>query len=321
MGQKSLAFALIDHAVRAGADAVKFQAYDPHDLAPYSMHDAYRLRGGAWQGRMLHELYAEARTPWEWFPDLVAACEDAGVRWFASVFSPTGLQRMVDLGMERVKVASAEAVWPELLEAVAGSGLPVVVSDGVATDAQMLEVVDMLGDDITELRCVSRYPADVSDYGLSDLRRVDLTGFFYWRWGVSMHIPYPNVVPVVATVMGASMVEAHLMLPNGRTHRPLDWRHSMVPAEFATMVAAVRAAHGVVTRDRTVAGTSVGFKRRLVWAKDMRAGETVGAHDVVCMRAGSGLEPWDAVKVPGRVLVTDVEQWEPVQEEHYGGQT
>ena len=316
-GREDLAHALIDAAKEAGADAVKFQLYEPADLTIDSDLPHFRLTEGAWAGRTLWDLYEQAKTPRSWFPGLFAHAREVGLIPFASVFSLEGVGYLEALDCPAYKIASAEVVCLDIVRAAAQTGKPVILSDGCATPRQM---VDALGaicsvradwkEQTCCLRCVAEYPADPASYGLAP------DGWNPHPWGVSDHSTNA-LVPAVAAALGASMVEAHLML-DASTYLaaaspfPLDAGHSYFPVEFAEMVDAVRLAARIAHGPHTEQRTTQGFRRRLVWARDLPAGHVVTPEDVLCVRCGEGAEP--DVDIEGRVLrlAEDVEKWGPV---------
>src|SRR5690606_5745404 len=172
-GSLDRARALVRAAAEAGADACKFQVYDPADLTLDTDHPAYRLTAGPWAGRTLHELYAEAQTPREWLPELFDLARASGLVPFASVFSLDGLAFLETLDCPAYKIASAEVECAELVEAVAATGKPVILSDGVADEAMVLRMAGHVPRHHRAiLRCVAEYPADAASYRLGALRRL-----------------------------------------------------------------------------------------------------------------------------------------------------
>lgn len=265
-GREDLAHDLIDTAARAGADAVKFQLYRPEDMTLDSDDPRFMLTRGPWAGRRLFDLYAEAQTPREWFPNLFEHARELGLVPFASVFAPWAVEYLERLGCPAYKIASAEAVVPDLIRCAAETGKPVIVSDGLADEEAMRRADLVAGRDIIRLRCVASYPATATDYRFGDLASGP-----WLLWGVSDHTT-DGVAATVAVALGASMVEAHLWLgvTGHRGSWPLDVAHSYDPDEFGEMVRAVRQA-AVMRRPRTSCPDPPEFARRPVDGKLVRA--------------------------------------------------
>ena len=128
-GDFDRALRIIDAAAQAGADAVKFQAYTAESLTlDIDLEDFKITAQGPWQGRKLFELYQEAATPFEWFPELFAACKQRGIIAFASPFDKAAVDMLEALEAPAYKIASFEAVDHELITACAQTGKPLIIS-------------------------------------------------------------------------------------------------------------------------------------------------------------------------------------------------
>ncbi len=321
-GSKQLAYKLIDAAAESGADAVKFQLYRPEQMVHDRMVRA-EIPSGPWKGRSPYALYRDAMTPADWIEDLFDHAGLVGIPAFTSVFDPADVPWLEDLGCPRYKVASAEAMWPELLDALVMTAKPLVVSDGMVTGEELRWLHGYLYGDVTLLRCVSDYPAKAASYGFGD----NQLPFMSWAstqadfrpklftWGVSDHSCDP-LVAVTAAAMGASMIEAHLMLPGTD---PLDAGHSYLPHEFADMVQQVRAAAAMRERKRQEpSADAMQWRRRLVWAKDMEAAQLVEDEHVVTLRAPEGMEPYRKGEVVGKHMACWVSAGTGVDPEDVG---
>ncbi|MBT6961392.1 MAG: pseudaminic acid synthase, partial [Rhodospirillaceae bacterium] len=119
-GDFQRALKIIAASADAGADAVKFQAYTADSLTlDVDRTDFYASGDSPWAGQKLHDLYKKASTPYEWFPDLFAACKDAGLIPFASPFDQAAIDMLQDLDAPAYKIASFEAVDHGLIAACA----------------------------------------------------------------------------------------------------------------------------------------------------------------------------------------------------------
>ena len=227
MGDPIAALGLIAVAKDAGADVVKLQCYTPDELC--DPEDGRTFASGPWKGRRLYDLYTEAQTPREWFPDLIAYCREIGIPWFSSVFSPDGVRFLEGLDCPVYKIASQDVDDMNLWRAIRATGKPIIASDGCRSSLQGHRLPDIA------LRCVSEYPAPLSGYGLKHPPQ-------HSAWGLSLHTV--SALPaIVAVAKGAVMVEAHLMLA-GTT--PLDQHHSFTPAHFHDLVKQIRYAEMVL---------------------------------------------------------------------------
>ena len=161
---EDLAVELVQAANDAGADAVKLQTYTPDTITIAS--DAASFRAGAgslWAGTTLHALYKEAYMPWEWQPRLKALAESLGMDCFSSPFDPTAVDFLASLDVPAFKVASFELVDLPLIRRMAATGKPLVMSTGMATEAEIDEAIAAARSGgataIALLKCTSAYPS------------------------------------------------------------------------------------------------------------------------------------------------------------------
>lgn len=308
-GSEALAQDLVREASESGADAVKFQLYTPEQMVP----EGPPLEDGPWAGMTLRELYGKARTPREWLPALYELARDRNMIPFCSVFDPVDVAYLEHLGAPIYKIASPEADWGALVSACRDTGKPVLVSDGAIGGETASHIHHPSSFEINRLpmtvlmRCVSEYPAPSMAYGFMDRRA------YTKPWGLSDHSKDP-VVWATAAALGATAIEAHLML-TPKDYRalwpPLDMGHSMLPFEFELAVEmATKAADLAYTRP-SEGGSS--FRRRWHWARDLPAGHVATSDDFVALRAHEGLVA--ANRPPsGPRLTRSVKKHQPVEE-------
>ena len=302
-GSKQRALEMIDAAAATGCDAIKLQTYTPDTITLRSDAEEFTVRGGLWDGRTLHDLYAEAYTPWEWHADLFARARARGVTLFSSPFDPTAVDLLEDLGAPAYKVASFEAVDLPLIRYIAGTGKPMVISTGMADAEEIGEAVAAARDGgctaLALLHCVSGYPAPPGDYNLATIP--DMAARFGVPVGLSDHT-LDNTTAVAAAAMGACIFEKHFTLD--RQGGGPDDSFSLEPAEFAALCRDVRTAWQATGRvDYGRKSSEIGnvvFRRSLYFVRDLVAGQTIGPDDVRSVRPGHGLPPKAADALIGR---------------------
>lgn len=142
-GLLSNALELISEAKWAGADAVKFQCFDPARLAERRSKnpEVLALAGG----RDLLSLYEQIHTPQEWFPKLIYFAESVGINWFSSVFDPLDVAFLETLGCPRYKISAFEMLDWELIKAVKETGKPIVISVRPTSNVTILQASDYNG--------------------------------------------------------------------------------------------------------------------------------------------------------------------------------
>ena len=205
---------IIRAAKEAGADAVKLQTYTADTLTIRSDKICFRIGGGTlWDGRGLHDLYTEAFTPWEWQPRLKAVANDLGMDLFSTAFDPTAVDFLEEMGVPCHKVASFEIVDIPLIEKMARTGKPLIISTGMATLGEIDEAVRAAraagAGEIALLKCTSAYPSPPESMNLRTIPH--LAQAFGVSVGLSDHT-MGTAVPVAAVALGARIIEKHFTL-------------------------------------------------------------------------------------------------------------
>ncbi len=311
------AIGILHAAKEAGADAVKLQTFTPDTLTIPSGREHFRIAGGTpWDGRTLHDLYTEAYMPWEWQPKLKKTAGDIGVDLFSTGYDPTAVDFLEDIGVPAHKVASFEIVDIPLIEYMARTGKPMIVSTGMATLDEIDEAVRAArragATQIALLKCTSAYPAPPEEANLRAIPR--LGEVFGVPVGISDHTRYA-AVPVAAVALGACIIEKHLTL--SRDVPSTDSSFSLEPSEFKAMVEAVRTAEKALGDARfgmsEHEARSRVFRRSLFVVKDVKAGEFFTEDNVRSIRPGYGLPPKFLRDVLGCRASCDIASGTPLQ--------
>jgi N-acetylneuraminate synthase len=200
------------------------------------------------------------------------------------------------LGCPRYKVSSFDIGNVPLIERIAKTGKPMIVSCGMATDDEIREL--LVDSDLTLLHCVSEYPADPEsmniDYGLDRLRHR------HAKIGLSDH-SMTNTAAICATALGATMIEKHICL--ARADGGPDSGFSLEPKEFKEMVQAVREAEAACSLPKELRKASYEHLKPSIWiTKDVEVGEPVTLENVAVRRPGLGLQPRELGRVLGRAF-------------------
>jgi N-acetylneuraminate synthase len=306
---------LVKAAKEAGADAVKLQTYTPDTMTIPCTNEYFRIRGTAWDGRTLHDLYGEAYTPWEWHGDLKQIAEGVGLDLFSTPFDATAVEFLERLEVPAYKIASFEIVDVPLIECVARTGKPMIISTGMATLAEIEEAVRVARDagarEIVLLKCTSAYPAPAAAMHLRTLPH--LADAFHTPVGLSDHT-LGITVPVAAVALGARVVEKHFTLD--RSAGGPDSGFSLEPHEFGAMVDAIRTAEQALGDVHYGGGSAEAdsriFRRSLFVVKDIKAGETFTEEHVRSIRPGFGLHTRHLGEVIGRCASRDISRGTPL---------
>lgn len=308
-GNIETAFNIISAAKKAGADALKLQTYRPDTITLDSDSDDFRIKGGLWDGRTLYELYEQAHTPWEWHKPLFDHARKEDITIFSSPFDNTAVDLLEDLNTPAYKIASFEAIDLPLIEYVASTGKPMIISTGMADDEEIQEAIDAARGagckELAILHCVSGYPAPAEDYNLKTL--VDMQERYGVLTGLSDHT-LDNTTAIASAALGASIIEKHFTLD--RNGGGPDDSFSLEPSELAALCRdskTARKAVGKVDYGRKSSEESnVKFRRSLYFVKDLKAGDTITTDSVRSVRPGYGLAPKYMKDVVGKKVNTNV---------------
>src|SRR5579872_3736710 len=308
---------IIHAAKAAGCDAVKLQTYTADTITIACDRDPFRVGGGTlWDGRLLHDLYAEAYTPWEWQPKLKQVANDLGLDLFSTPFDDTAVDFLEGMNVPAHKVASFELVDIPLIEKVAKTGKPLIMSTGMATVEEIEEAVQSAREagatEIALLKCSSAYPASAEEMNLRAIP--ELTRRFSVPAGLSDHT-MGIAVPVAAVALGACIIEKHITL--SRSEPGPDSAFSLEPHEFRAMVDAVRIAEKALGQPqfgpREREASSLKFRRSLFVVEDLRQGEAFTKKNVRSIRPADGLHPRHMDEVVGRRATCDIERGTPLR--------
>lgn len=295
---------LVKAAKAAGADAVKLQTYTPDTITIDCDSEPFRHRAGSlWEGRTLYDLYREAYTPWEWQPKLKRLADDVGIDLFSSPFDFTAVDFLEQMEIPAYKIASFEIVDIPLIERVAATGKPLIISTGMATKKEIGEAVAAArqagASEIALLKCCSAYPAPATEMHLRTIP--DMVEYFSLPIGLSDHT-LDIEVPIAAVALGACIIEKHFTLC--RSEPSADAAFSLEPEEFKTLVKAIRRteqALGTVHYGASDHETeSLGFRRSLFVVADIAAGENLTNDNVRSIRPANGLPPKELKQVLDR---------------------
>jgi pseudaminic acid synthase len=306
---------ILEAAKLAGADAVKLQTYTADTLTINCDKSHFRIDGTLWSGRTLYDLYEEAFTPWEWQPRLREIAERMGLELFSTPFDAAAVDFLERMNVPAHKIASFENCDIALLRRVAATGKPILVSTGMATLAEIEELVRAIesggGEQLALLKCTSAYPAPYDEMNLRTIPH--LARRFGVPVGLSDHTLGP-VVPVAAVAVGACIIEKHLTL--SRSLAGPDSAFSLAPEEFKALVDNVRIAEKALGRVDFGLGAaeskSRALRRSLFVVEDIRAGQVFTAQNVRSIRPAHGLHPRHLEDVLGCTARRDVERGTPL---------
>ena len=306
-GSLELALQLIDAAANAGADCAKFQMRDMGQLYGNAgdSNDMASDLGTQYTLDLLERFQLSDEELFRCFEHTL----QRGLIPLCTPWDATSLGKLDRWGMAGFKVASADFTNHDLLSAIAATGKPLIASTGMATEQEISAGIRHLrqqGAAFALLHCNSTYPTPFKDVNLRYLRR--LAELAEAPVGYSGH-ERGTAVPIAAVAMGASVIEKHITLDRGMEGN--DHKVSLLPDEFAAMVAGIRAVEESMGTAEARSISQGELMNREVLAKSLvaacpiPAGTTISREMVRIQSPGQGLQPYRLDDLLGRSLSCD----------------
>ncbi len=305
------ALAIVDAAAKAGAHALKIptSTADTMTLTFNSGDFVINDPKSLWDGYSLYKLYDEAHTPWEWHKPIFDRCRELGIIGFSTPFDDTAVDFLESLGTPMYKIASLESTDLKLIERVAKTGKPMIISTGTATVGELDETMRTARragcDQLILLKCTSSYPASPIDSHIRSIAH--MRELFQCQVGLSDHTLGVGVA-VASVTFGACLIEKHFTL--SRADGGVDSQFSLEPDEFKSLVVeSERAWQGLGSihyGPLKSEATSARFRRSLYVVKDIKSGETLSMENLRAIRPGFGLPTKFLELVVGKTVNRDV---------------
>lgn len=309
------ALKLIEVAAECKADAVKFQT---HIAAAETLRDA--PMPPYFKGEPRYEYFERTGFKPDQWRQLKAHCEQHGVKFLSSPFSEEAVELLESVGVDRYKVGSGEVTNLPMLERIARTGKPVLLSSGMSSWAELDAAVNTIRrhhDQITVLQCTSEYPCPYEEVGLNIMD--DMRARYGLPVGLSDHT-LTIYASLTAVALGASVIEKHLTF--SRRMYGSDARHSLEPTEFADLVTGIRAVETMlrcaVDKDQ-MAGQMRDmkqiFEKSVVTVVEIPAGTVITRDMIGIKKPGTGIPARRLEEVIGRRAARDIGKDAVLQEE------
>ncbi len=312
---------LIDVAVDAGADAVKFQVYSAETLYSIKSGQASYLRELE-AGKSIYQIIKENELPREWLRELSEYSQNKGIIFLATPFDREAVDQLYEIGAPAYKWASFEIVDLPLLKYAAGKGKPMLLSTGMCNLADIQEAVDTVystgNEDIILLHCTSLYPTKPNQVNLRMMDTMKNT-FQQLPVGLSDHT-LGIAIPIAAVARGTCVIEKHFTL--SRKLKGPDHPFALEPEELKQMVKAIRDIEeslGSLTKKMIPDEEEMARlgRRSIIARVDIAKGTRLAEDMLIIKRPGYGIRPKFLDTVIGREAKRDIEKddiitWEMV---------
>ncbi|MBN2001415.1 N-acetylneuraminate synthase family protein, partial [candidate division KSB1 bacterium] len=271
-----------------GADAVKFQVFRAKTMYPNKPIEVKYLKNMGVE-EDLYSIIKRFEIPYEWLGKLYDYARKKDIVFMATPFDVKGV-KILNPYVSLYKIASYEALYGDLIEAVKKTGKPVFISLGGCSEREVdLLVTKSLSDYLDKtvlLHCIAKYPAPLKQVNLKMIPY--LSEKYGIQVGYSDHTVEPFTAPMIAVALGAKVIEKHFTLSK-RLPGP-DHAFALEPDELKEMIKAIRAAEATVGNDQRKKRIQpcekelYYYKRCLYYKKDLPQGHILGRDDFVVMR-------------------------------------
>ena len=319
-----MAKTLIDIASEAGADAIKFQTYRAHSVyVPNAGNSDYLSNAGIKES--INKIFEDLSMPYEMIPKLAKYSKKKNIEFMSTPFSVEDA-KAIDPYTNYHKIASYEISHLRLIEYIASTGKPTFLSTGASNKEEIKWALETFfsngGGKITLLQTTAKYPAPISSLNLKAM--IDLKNEFNVDVGLSDHSTDPIIGPVIATALGASVIEKHFTLDK-KLPGP-DHSFALNPNQLKEMIRSIRDAEkGLGSGEKVVLDEESELRdyaqRTIQCIKPISKGDIfVEGENVNVLRSGKqrkGLHPRFLEKIQGRKSTRNIPIGDGIMEEDY----
>lgn len=317
-GDINVAKKLIDAAVDAGVDYVKFQTFKADSLVSKSAKKAeYQSVNISDGDDSQYSMLKNLELSHEDHLQLMAYCSEKNIKFFSTAFDVEGVKYLNDLGLSFFKIPSGEITNYPYLKAVALCGKPVIMSTGMCSEIEIKNALDVLikfglsKEKISILHCNTEYPTPMKDVNLKAMLAIQKT--FDVEIGYSDHT-LGIEVPIAAVAMGARIIEKHFTLD--RTLPGPDHVASLEPDELKNMVNAIRNIELAISGDGDKKPSesetkNIAIARKSIFLnKKLAKGHIITDNDLVSLRPGDGISPMEWENIVGKKMIINKNEFD-----------
>lgn len=303
---------LIYLAKEAGADAAKFQHFAASTIVSdyeFRRQQDIKSHQSNWK-KSVYDTYAAASVDLNWTPVLKETCEKAGIEFMTSPYS-YALADHIDPYLNAYKIGSGDITWIDYLQYLAQKNKPLLLATGASTfeDAvRAVEAVQAFNTDVCVMQCNTNYTGSIENFKYLNLRVLSCYKEMFpdCVLGLSDHTPGHSAV-LGAVALGARVIEKHFTDSNGREGP--DHKFSLTPASWRAMVDSTREldfalGNGIKRIEENECSTAIVQRRSLCAARDLPAGSTLSADDLIPLRPcpPDSFLPYETEKLVGKKL-------------------
>ena len=302
-------------AHKNGADLVKIQTYEPQDITLKTKNKKFKIKAGLWKNKYLWDLYKRAQTPFKWHYDAFKIAKKLGITLFSTPFSTRAVDFLESLNVKLYKIASLENTDLNLVDRIAKTKKPIIVSTGASSFKEVKECIKTINryhNKVIILHCVSEYPTPQDQANLSriiKLRKIFKNNLI----GLSDHTT--TIDTALASVpLGIVAIEKHFK--NSNKNKSEDAKFSITPKELFELKK-----KSIIYYNSTKPNTSESnkgdkkatkHKRSIYSKKNILKNEKINKNNIVALRPKIGIESNKFFKIVGKRARKKIKINEPI---------
>ena len=308
----------INELKSAGCDIVKFQLYTCDSITIPLREERFLVKDGPWSGSYLVDIYKKGGLDYELFRHAVEYGRNKNIKVIASVFDIEAADLCLELNIDIVKIASAEAWDIDLITYCLERFELTIVSLGMASIDDLNRIYDIVLkngflDKVVFMHCISGYPAKSTEYKLANIKFIKEN--YNTNVGLSDHT-IGNEVAMLSVALGATWFEKHFIPSNVKDS--LDEHFSANKENMQSYVSSIKRTNDIISSANFLPAeseqASLTFRRGLYFNRSLKAGDSVTKDDLISRRPSLGLKPFEKDLVIGKKLKKDVLKFKEVQE-------
>ena len=297
-------------AIKNGADVIKFQVYKAETITLRSNKKDFLINEkGAWNKfKNLYDLYQEAHTPWNWIAKLAQSLNSKKFPWFASPFDSTSVDFLEELNCQAYKIASPEITDIPLIEKIAATKKPIVLSTGLATleDIDLVvKIIKKKHNNFSILKCISSYPNPIEDLNLRSIKLIQER--YKCSVGFSDHT-VGDIAAKIAVTQGATIIEKHFKIDDDNSS--IDSHFSMGLSNLTKFKKDLNDINIILGKKELEISSSaeknINIRRSIYVSKKILKGEKFTLENVRSVRPGFGLHPKYLNRILGKKSLKDL---------------
>lgn len=312
------ALKLVDIAANCGAHFLKLQTFKAETMTLKMKTGKFVIKNkkSLWRNNSLFDLYKKSAMPWSWHKPIINRCKKKGIICFSTPFDEDSVDFLEELKIPLYKVASFEITHLPLIEKIAKTKKPIIISTGMATKKEISEAIQTVrkynNKKIILMKCTSAYPADPKYSNLKTI--TDMRKSFNCEIGLSDHTI--GIGSAISSINhGASIIEKHFTI--SKKDGGIDSPFSLEPFELKMLVNESKRAwlsNGKVNYGPSKSEKkSLVFRRSIFLNKDFKKGEILKLKDISILRPKIGLEPKMLKKILGKKAQKSLKKNTPIK--------